>query len=162
MANITIKEKNEIIDRYHANPEQTLNILVDLQYASTDGYIDQATAQFVAKRLGVTETRIYEMISFYAILKEESQARYVLKICNSAPCHFSGEPLVSRSLKEILGVNENEITDDGMFLYHGIPCAGACFQSPFIKVKDRVFQNLTAEQISQLISDLRAGRYPAL
>lgn len=162
MANLTINEKNEIIDRYQANPEQTLNILVDLQFASTDGYIDQKTAQLVAKRVGVTETRIYELISFYAILKEKTQARYVLKICNSAPCRFSGEPLVSRSLKEILGVNENEMTADGLFLYHGIPCVGACAQSPFIKIKDRVFPNLTAQQIVQLISDLRAGRYPAL
>lgn len=162
MANITDQEKIEIINRYHANPEQALNILVDLQYASADGYIDQPTAQLVASHLGVTETRIYEMVSFYAILKEKPYARYVLKFCQSAPCYFSGERGISRTLKEILGVNENEITTDGQFMYHGIPCVGACAQTPFIKIKDRVFPNLTTAKIEQLVDDLRADRYPEL
>lgn len=162
MANITTDEKIAIINRYHANPEQALNILIDLQFTSSDGYIDQATAQLVAEHLGVTETRIYEMVSFYAILKEEPQARYVMKICNSAPCHFSGEQIVSHELEELLDIQEDQMTNDGMFMYHSIPCVGACAQAPFIKIKDRVFANLTADDIAQLISDLRAGRYPEL
>lgn len=162
MAALPVEEKIAIIKHYDANPEQALNILVDLQFASTDGYIDQETAKLVADYLGMTETRIYELISFYAILKEKPQARYVLKICNSSPCHFSGERVVSTGLKQILDVNENETTKDGMFMYHGIPCVGACAQAPFVKIKERVFANLTFESLEQLILDLRAGRYPEL
>ncbi|WP_420743866.1 NAD(P)H-dependent oxidoreductase subunit E, partial [Pseudomonas aeruginosa] len=59
-----------------------LNILIELQFASEEGYIDQETAQLVAEHLHLTEARVYEIVSFYAILKTEPQAKYVLKICN--------------------------------------------------------------------------------
>lgn len=162
MTVLSVDRKMEIIDYYNKNPEQILNMLVDMQFESTDGYIDQQTARFVAEELKITETRIYEMITFYSILKEIPQARYVIKICNSAPCQFSGGNFIRNALKEILGTEENETTDDGLFMYHGIPCFGACAQDPMIKIKDRVFANLSIPKLQTLIIDLKAGKYPDL
>ncbi|GAF38271.1 putative NAD-dependent formate dehydrogenase, gamma subunit [Agrilactobacillus composti DSM 18527 = JCM 14202] len=159
---MTTEEKIAIIDRYHSNPEQILNILVDIQFQSEAGYIDQQTAQLVAEKLDISETRVYEIVSFYAILKETPQARYVLKICDSSPCHFSGEPVVSQWLQEKLGVGENQMTQDGLFMYHGIPCVGACAQTPFVKIKGEVFPHLTPEKLEKLLADLKAGYYPEL
>lgn len=162
MTTLNIEAKLAIIDYYDRNPEQVLNMLVDLQYASPKGYIDEPTAQLVAKELGLTETRVYEMISYYSILKDEKQARYVMKICDSAPCHFSGEQVVSETLAKVLGVPANTATPDGLFLYHSVPCIGLCDKAPFIKIKDRVFTNLNEEEISQLVVDLAEGEYPEL
>lgn len=162
MATLTVEDKLAIIDRYDRNPEQALNILVDLQYASPEGYIDEPTAKLVAESLNLTETRVYEMVSYYAILKEEKQARYVLKICDSSPCHFSGETMVSETLAKVLGVPANTATPDGLFLYHSVPCVGLCDKAPFVKIKDRVFTNLTEDDISQLVVDLAEGEYPEL
>lgn len=162
MADLAQDRKMEIIEHYHRNPEQVLNILVDMQFESRDGYIDQETARLVANELGVTETRIFEEISFYSILKDKPQARYVLKICDSVPCHFTDGSVVRDSLKELLGVDEYELTPDGQFMFHGVPCMGVCEQAPVIKIKDQVFANLDYGKIKTLIEDLRAGKYPAL
>ena len=90
MCALSLIEKEAIILENDADPQRILNILIELQFASEEGYIDQETAQLVAEHLHLTEARVYEIVSFYAILKTEPQAKYVLKICNSTPCHTPG------------------------------------------------------------------------
>ena len=64
------------------------------------------------------------------MLKTEPKARYVLKVCNSTPCHFSRSEEIAQILKEELGVGIGETTEDGVFAYHYIPCVGACDIGP--------------------------------
>lgn len=149
------EEKLRIIQRSGAKPENILEILINLQFASEEGYIDQETAAIVAQQLHMTETRVYEIISYYAMLKDKPEAKYVIKICNSSPCHFSRSEEVCLSLKRKLGVPMGKTTEDGLFAYHYIPCVGACDLGPVIKIKDTVFGNLSDEKISSLIDDLR-------
>jgi NADH-quinone oxidoreductase subunit E len=156
---LTKEDKLAIIERYDSNREQILNILLDMQYASEDGFIDQETAEFVADRLGISETRIWEIISFYSLLKEKREARYVLEICDSTPCHFTEERTVADTLEKLLAVKENETTADGLFLYEKTSCVGNCDNTPFIKIKDKFFNQLDEAAITNLLSDLRAGKY---
>ena len=155
MSQLTIAEKKQIITKNGAKPERILNILVDLQFASEEGYIDQPTAALVAEELGMTETRVFEIVSYYAMLKNEPQAKYVLKVCNSAPCFANKSDQVIKVLEQELQVKIGEPTIDGMFAYHYIPCVGACDIGPIIKIKDTVFGQLNEEKIQQLLSDLR-------
>ena len=94
----------------------------------------------------------------YELQKTEPKARYVLKVCNSTPCHFSRSEEIAQILKEELGVGIGETTEDGVFAYHYIPCVGACDIGPVIKVKDTVYGNLDRRKIRQLLADLRSGK----
>ena len=152
------EEKLRIIRQDRKKQENILEILIDLQFASEGGYIDQETAALVAKELHMTETRVYEIVSYYAMLKDKPQAKYVLKICNSSPCHFSRSEEVALSLEKKLCVPMGKTTDDGLFAYHYIPCVGACDIGPVIKIKDTVFGNLSDEKVSSLIDDLRRDK----
>lgn len=149
--------KLEIIRRDGGRQENILEILIDLQFASKEGYIDAGTAALVAQELHMSETRVYEIVSYYAMLKEKPQAKFVLKVCNSSPCHFSRSKEIVISLEKKLGVPIGKTTDDGLFAYHYIPCVGACEIGPVVKIKDTVFGNLDDEKISSLIDDLRSG-----
>lgn len=156
-----IREKEaklRIIHQDGGKQENILETLIDLQFASKEGYIDDETAALVADELHMTKSRVYEIISFYAMLKEKPQAKFVLKVCNSSPCHFSRSEEVCLSLEKKLGVSIGKTTDDGLFAYHYIPCVGACDIGPVIKIKDTVFGNLNDEKISALIDDLRSGK----
>lgn len=162
MCALSLIEKEAIILENDADPQRILNILIELQFASEEGYIDQETAQLVAEHLHLTEARVYEIVSFYAILKTEPQAKYVLKICNSTPCHYTGGAMVAEVLETILEVPENQPTPDGLFMYHSIPCIGACDLGLVIKIKDTVFSQLTEEKIYQLIQHLQNDCYEGL
>lgn len=155
------RKKDAVLKLIHqggSGKENILKILLDLQFASEEGYIDRETAALVAQELHLTQARVYEIVSYYAMLKEKPQAKFVLKVCNSSPCHFSRSEEVALSLERKLGVPIGKTTDDGLFAYHYIPCVGACDVGPVVKIKDTVFGNLDDGKISALIDDLRGGK----
>ena len=162
MNSLSLSEKEAIILANDSDPQRILNILIAIQYDSKEGYIDEETAKLVAERLHLSQARVYEILSFYAILKTEPQAKYVLKICNSTPCLYTGGGMLSEMLETILEVPADEPTPDGLFMYHSIPCIGACDQGPVIKIKDTVFGDLTEAKVYQLIDDLQNGCYQEL
>lgn len=155
---LTTEEIHAIIQKNGGDTEHLLQILHELQNASGLNYIDQETASIVAKEVGLPETRLHDIITFYAMLKTKPKAKFVLKVCNSTPCHFSHSKKVIDMLEAELGVKIGETTKDGLFAYHYIPCVGACDIGPVIKIKDTVYGNLNQQVIHQLLEDLRAGK----
>lgn len=155
---VSHEETLEIIRKNGNSQKDVLSILLELQYASPQGYIDRETAGLVGRELGITETKMYEIITFYSMLKEKPQAKHVLKICNSSPCHFSKSQEIINVLEEELEIKIGEISKDGMFAFHYIPCVGACDIGPVIKIKDTLHGNLDSSKIKHLIEDLRSGK----
>ena len=158
MANEQVLDQiDEIIRKNGGRRENILGMLLDLQAASPDNCVDRATALKLADRLRMSETRVFELLSFYAMLNTRPQAHYVLEICNSSPCHFTKAAGVAATLERLLGVKLGENTQDGLFAYRYVPCVGACDIGPVIKVHDTVFGNLDDEKIARLIDGLRDG-----
>jgi len=157
-SNLSAEKRQQIIDKKRSGgQERILEILLDMQFASEGGYIDKETADIVAKELGLSKTRVYEIVSYYAMLRDKPHAKYVLGVCNSSPCHFSKSEEIAAKLEKILGVKPAVPTADGMFMYYYIPCVGACNRGPVIKLRDNVFGNLTDEKIETLIKGLKEG-----
>ncbi|MCH4171421.1 MAG: NAD(P)H-dependent oxidoreductase subunit E [Lactobacillus sp.] len=158
---MTLTQKVALIKSYAPEPQQVVNILLALQAVSEADYVDLATARLVADYLKMNDAQIFELISYYPILHSKPQAHYVLEVCDSAPCQLTGNQTVLDTLKDALGVGENEASSDGEFMYRTVTCLGACDQAPFIRVNGRIFPNLTTDAIWELLADLKAGRYAA-
>lgn len=154
---MTKEEKVALIRGMGGDTEHLLAILLALQNASEQSYIDEETAALVAEEVGLTPTKIHDVLTFYAMLSTKPVGRYVLEICNSTPCHYSKSEDIARVVLEELGVGLGETTEDGMFSAIYCPCMGACDIGPVIRVKDQVYGNLTEDKVRKLIADLRSG-----
>lgn len=154
---LTDDQKKEIIHKNGGRKENILAILLDLQSASPDGYVDLQTAALVAGELDITESRVYEIASYYAMLQIRPQARYVLEVCNSSPCRFSKSEAVVHILEQELDIGVGQSTSDGLFALRFTPCVGACDSGPVIKIGDAVYGNLDEKKIRSIIAGLRAG-----
>lgn len=152
---LSLDEKLAIIRKYDKEKSSLLRMLLDLQSVSDEGFIDAETASLVAEEMQMTEAKIYEVLSFYAMLKTTPQAKYCFKVCNSSPCHFSNAQFIFDTLEQELGIKTGEVTKDGLFSYEAIPCCGACEVGPVLKLKDQVYGNLTKETIVELIQQLK-------
>lgn len=145
----------EIIRRNGGIKENILGMLLDMQSASPNRCIDAEMAAFVSQELGLSETRVYEIASYYAMLKVKPHARYVLEVCNSSPCYFSKSDEIAGILCDALGVEMGQSTPDGMFALHYTPCVGACDIGPVIKIGNEVYGDLTDKKIRRLLMKLR-------
>ena len=69
-----------------------------------------------------------------------------------------GGDQIFATLKDHLGVGNDETTDDGKVTLEHIECNAACDYAPVMMVNWEFFDNQTPESATALVDDLRAGR----
>lgn len=154
LEHMTRQEKTKIIEQYGCDRIYLLKILTEMQKLSCKSCIDEDTAFLVADELEISHEQIMDVITFYAMLEDKPRGRYVLEICNSAPCYYSKSDDIARFLCDELEIGIGETTTDGLFTICYTPCVGACDIGPVIKIEDSVHRNLTSEKIKALLSYL--------
>ena len=152
---LTPEKTREIIRSVGCDRSHIVEILLKLQAAGGKNYVCAESAARVAEELHMSPAQVQEILHFYAMLETKPRGRYVLGICNSAPCAYSRSEEVARWLQEDLGIAMGETTPDGLFSLQYIPCVGACDIGPVVKVGDEVFGSLTRETLAALLARLR-------
>lgn len=148
-------EKCAVIRQRGGNREHLLDILQELQSRSREHVLDPSTVDLVARTLGMPRAAVMDVIGFYAMLSAKPRARYVIEVCRSNPCDLGHSQAVVDQLRQELGVDPYEVTEDGRFVVQFMDCAGACEIGPVIRIGGELYGNLTPEKISGLIAELR-------
>ena len=77
---------DQVVDAHGGDPTQLVGILLDIQDGVERHYIPESAAYYLAQRLSIRPTQIYDVITFYSMLYDKPRAKYTLEVCNSAPC----------------------------------------------------------------------------
>ncbi|MGJ8454697.1 NADH-quinone oxidoreductase subunit NuoE [Pseudothermotoga sp. U03pept] len=120
-------------------------------------YIPIEAAEVVAEELGVPESKVYEVLTFYTMFSTEPRGKYVIRVCVNLPCHVTGGREIVQTLQETLGVKFGQTTKDGLFTLETTSCLGLCGVAPVIMVNDQYYGDLTPKKIIELIDSLRNG-----
>lgn len=147
-------EKVKIIKEYGGSREHILRILLAIKKANVYKEIDSESIQLVSEITGIKITRILEMIHFYAMLNDDAEADYVIKICKCNPCQHGKED-IAKELSFLLNINVGETTADGRFSLQYMPCVGACDIGPVIQINDELYGDLTKEKLEKIITCLK-------
>ena len=146
----------EIIGRY-PKPRSALMPLLHL-LQSEEGYISNDAIRFCAHRLGLTDTEVTGVASFYTLYKRHPVGEYHVGVCTNTLCAIMGGDQILASLADHLGIGQDEATDDGKVSFEHVECNAACDYAPVVMVNWEFFDNMTPESTAQLVDDLRAGR----
>ena len=145
-AELTEQDKADIdgvIAEHDNDPTQLIGILLGVQAIAERRYISRPAAVYIANKLGLKITQLYDVISFYSKLYDKPRAKFPLEVCNSAPCMVNDSDTLLETLKDILGIDLGEVTYDGRFTIQKVPCFGACDVAPAVRVNGVVYGNLT-------------------
>lgn len=150
-----IQEMDAAMEKYGHEPSKLLEILLDIQKAVPRKYIPKAAAYYVAEKMHLKITQVYDVISFFSALHETPRAKYPIQVCSSIVCKVNENSFVLNTLKDILNIGLGEVTYDGRFTIEEVPCFGACDKAPAIRIHDVVYGPLTTrQQIIQMIQRL--------
>ena len=144
-----------ILQKYEKSTDNLLGLLHDLQNASEQHYLSQDSLSAAAKHLGLPVGYVYGVATFYTMFSLKPRGRYIVRVCQSAPCHLLGSSDISRELIEALGVGFGETTADGLFTLEMSSCLGVCGVAPAMMINDEVYGNLTVPRMREIIEDLR-------
>src|SRR5512133_748517 len=122
------------------------------------GYVSAESEQLVADYLGMAPIAVHEVTSFYNMYNQQPVGRYKLNVCTNLPCQLRDGGKAMAHLKEKLGVDNNQTTEDGLFTLQQCECLGACADSPVLLVNDTTMCSfMTNDKLDELIDGLRAA-----
>ena len=158
---VTPDMEQEIVNtarRYHSEPHQLMRILLDIQKIAHNSF-PRKVAVIVSRETGLAEAALYSFISYYAMFSPIERGRYVVRMCESAPCHVRGAKSVMEAISKTLGIQPGETSGDDRFTLEYCQCLGLCVNSPAIMVNDKVYKDLTPGRAATLMEDYMRGDY---
>lgn len=121
------------------------------------GWVSPHAMDQVAAYLDIKPIEVYEVATFYTMFFLKPQAKYVLEVCRTGPCGLVGADKIMKHIENTLGVNEGEITADGLFSWRGVECLAACGTAPVLQIGPAYtyYENLTVDKVDELINELK-------
>lgn len=144
-----------IVDHYGANRQFSLAILQDTQ--KTYNYLPREALERIAKRLDISLSEVYRLVTFFAAFSLEPKGEYVIKACLGTACHVQDGPRILEQLERDLGIEAGQTTADGRFSVEGVRCLGACALAPVILVNEEVHGKMSGAAVRKLIKTLSKG-----
>ena len=130
-----------------------------LLYAQDEvGYISDAVVAEVAERIGIRENDVQSVLSYYSMLRTKPVGKYNVQVCTNISCMLRNGYGILEHCKKRLGIDNKQVTPDGLFSLEEVECVGACSWAPAIQVNYDFHEDLTLEKMDQILSDYRAGR----
>jgi len=149
---MTVKE---IVKKYGNNRENLLQILHDVQNQSIQNYISEENISLLSKEMNIPVSDIKGTASFYTMFSFIPRGKYVIRVCESPPCHLLGAQTIFKAIETKLGIKEGETTKDGLFTLEGTSCLGICGVAPAIMINKEAYGNLDEEKIGKILGQIR-------
>jgi len=153
----------KIMEQYGNDPQQLIAVLLDIQAASGKNFVEKKWAELTSAVLGVPLSKIYDVLTFYAMFSTEPRGEKVIEICRSTPCFFTdstcpGHDEVVKWFESAAGIKMGQTTSNGKISLVYTCCVGACDIGPVAKIGDDVFGDLTEEKAKLLVKRCLEGK----
>jgi NADH-quinone oxidoreductase subunit E len=127
-----------------------------LLYAQDEiGYLSDAVVAEVAHRIGITELDVRHVATYYSMLRFKPAGKYNVQVCTNISCMLRGAYDVFEKFQDELGISHKGVTSDGVFSLEEVECIGACCWAPAIQVNYDFHDDLTPENVPQILAEYR-------
>ena len=148
-----VKLIESICDRYRNEPTPLMLVLSDIQ--KEYGYIPLEVQEIVSKKLGITTSDIYGVVTFYSFFSLTPKGKYVIGVCLGTACYVKGGQNVIDKFASLLKIKPGETTEDGLFTLDALRCIGACGIAPAVTINGKVYSKVTVDEVAKIIDSYR-------
>ncbi|HKQ51875.1 MAG TPA: NAD(P)H-dependent oxidoreductase subunit E [Pyrinomonadaceae bacterium] len=145
------------IDRHLAKYPVKRSAILPLMFIvmrERGGWLDPPGVAYLADRLGVRITDIWEVATFYSMINTEPVGRHHIQICKTLSCKIMGEPEITEHVCSRLGIRPGETTADGRFTVSLVECLGSCGTAPMFQIGFDYHENLTTAKVDEILDAL--------
>jgi NADH-quinone oxidoreductase subunit E len=141
-------EVNDLFDSYKGTEKELIPLLQDVQ--ERYGYLPKEAMYRISEFLGIPESRVYAVASFYAQFRFTPIGKNVVMCCRGTACHVKGAPRILDEVKRVLGIDVGETTEDLEYTLDTVACIGCCALAPCLMINDEVVAYLTPQKVREL------------
>ncbi len=147
---ITRERLDAVFSAYSGNGSELIPVLQRIQQEF--GYLPGEAMKYAADFLGVPESTVFGVASFYSQFRFTPAGRYTVKVCHGTACHVANASEITEKLEERLRIKDGETTSDGMFTLESVACVGCCSLAPLIMIGDEVYGKLNPAKAARVVS----------
>lgn len=126
------------------------------------GWIPRAAMDHIADILDMHKVKVYEVASFYTMYNTAPVGQHLIQLCTTTPCWLCGSDDIVKACKDDLGIGFGETTADGKFSLMDVECLGACVNAPMVQINDDYYEDLTPENMKEILRSLKEGIKPSI
>lgn len=119
------------------------------------GWISDQAVAAIAELLRMSAEEVDSVATFYNLIFRKPVGRHVIFVCDSVSCWILRSERILQTLRQELGIDYGETTDDGRFTLLPIPCLGTCDRAPALMIDEDLHRDLRPEMVGQILA-----RYP--
>lgn len=145
----------ERVDRIVARYPRPLAAMLPVLWIVQEerGWISPQAMEWVAGRLGTSPAKVQAVVSFYSMFDDRPVGRYKLQVCRTLSCELMGARRIVDHLRERLGIEPGETTEDGMFTLQEVECLASCGTAPMMQCNLKFYEHLTPERVDALLDE---------
>ena len=147
----TVKELEKILSKYTNDKSNLIQILNEVQ--EKFGYVPTIAQEEIAKYLGIEVAEVYGVVTFYSRFTLKPKGKYAISVCMGTACFVKGGEQILERVKQKLGIEEGQTTEDGKFSIDATRCIGACGLAPVFTVNEEVYGKATPQKVDEVIKE---------
>lgn len=147
---------DNIIEKYHQNSEALLMMMQDI--SDIYNYIPPQVISVLIQKLGVKESLLYSVATFYKTISLEPRGKYIVNVCTGTACHVRGAEKIMDALQENLEIRVGETTSDARFTLESVRCIGCCASGPVITVNQDTHGGLDRSGVIKAIDAYKQSK----
>lgn len=142
-----------VIDQRKGEKGAIMPILQDAQ--EIYGYLPIEVQTMVAERLGVSLEEVFGVSTFYSQFSLTPKGKYDISVCLGTACYVKGAAAILDKITEIIGIQPEECSEDGLFSLTACRCIGACGLAPVLTINEEVYGRVTADDVPGILEKYR-------
>lgn len=139
----------QMVDEYKGKEGCLIQVLHMAQ--GIYGYLPLKLQQFIAEKLDLPLSEVYGVATFYSFFSTKPRGEYIIKVCLGTACYVRGGKEIIDKLREILGIDVGETTEDRKFTLEVMRCIGACGLAPAIMINEKVYKQVNPEKLQAIL-----------
>lgn len=120
-----------------------------------EGWVSPEAMIYVAEKLGKTPIQVYEVATFYTMFNLKPIGKYHIELCKTLSCKLCGSQKIKNYIKETVGIEAGQTSEDGLFHLSEVECMGACGGAPMFALNGEYHEKLTIEKVDELIKECK-------
>ena len=135
--------------------DHLIPILQEIQ--AKEGYLSHEAMNKVANAVGVPQSRVYGVATFYNQFRFAPKGVHVIEICRGTACHVKQSLKLAQHLTRKLNLKPSGNSPDNKFTFITVACLGACSIAPVMKMDGEFYGHLDVEKLDSLLDEASKG-----
>lgn len=145
-----------VIEDYNRSESNLIQILHIAQ--AIFGYLPRNVQTFIAEKMDLPLSKVSSVVTFYTYFSTVPKGEHTISVCLGTACYVRGGKKIIEKLKESIGIDVGETTEDMKFTLQVVRCMGACGLAPAVRIDEKVFKRVNPNKLQQILKQYEGGR----